>query len=356
MDKIVSSFSRSRLFTLTQAAQLLRPLSDQQLYNWLVQALDEGSTDENQPQSRWDLDAFIVDVYRECDPSLQLRLRSAFDNLLESFVPSLTPNKNAAYLSALLTLASNFRSKRVKERLRRWLYDDMFNDLYYRGANLHGRLIVATSVYDVDEEWLNHLKNVLPGKPFFPKVARHTYRALLDTVGLESVEELPKVLQVIDHEDPDEKSGLGYLLRLSMKKFGREMFLSKTAEVLNSDWRMEIVFQNTLNLEEFLEAAFTNKTDCDVIFQDLDQRIWKPWVDRWLDLDTERSTETFKAIMVVCKPQPVAPFIIRDALGALDFRLRHYLVVPKTHQHLRPFFDFNANVAFARAAAGSGSY
>jgi hypothetical protein len=148
MDDTVNSFARPQLLSLTQAVEWLRPLSEEKLYDWLAQALEKRPANGIQPHTQWDIDTFIVDVYRECDPALQLRLRSAFASLLESFVPSVTPNKNAEYLSALLTLASNFRSKRVKERLRRWLYADMFKDLDYLGANLHGDLILATSVYD----------------------------------------------------------------------------------------------------------------------------------------------------------------------------------------------------------------
>jgi hypothetical protein len=167
MDEIVTSFARSRPLSLTQTVEWLRPLSEEKLYNWLAQALEKRSSDATQPHTQWDIDTFIVDVYRECDPALQLRLRSAFASLLESFVPSLTPNKNAAYLSALLTLASNLRNKRVKERLRRWLYADMFKDWDYLGANLHGDLILATSVYDVMTSGYITLRPCFRANPFF---------------------------------------------------------------------------------------------------------------------------------------------------------------------------------------------
>ena len=353
MDETVKSFAQSQLLSLTQAVEWLRPLSEEKLYDWLAEALEKGRANATPPHTQWDIDTFLVDVYRECDPGLQLRLRSAFASLLESFVPSLTPNKNAAYLSALLTLGSNLRSKRVKERLRRWLYADMFKDSYYLGANLHGDLILATSVYDVDDEWLHHIKTVLPTKSFFPKVARHTYRALLDTVGIGCMEALPDVLRSINREDNDERVAMGYLLRLSMKKFGREMFLNKTAEVFSTDWRVENVFENTLNLEEFLKAAFPNETDQEELIEDLDVKIWTPWADKWRDLDVKRSTETFTAIMLVCKPEPVEQFYVRDALGALAFRGgRHHLVVPKSHEHLKGYFEFAAHVMGAAAGAG----
>jgi hypothetical protein len=227
----------------------------------------------------------------------------------------------------------------------------MFKDWDYLGANLHGDLILATSVYDVDDEWLHHIKTVLPSKSFFPKVARHTYRALLDTVGIECAEALPYVLRSINREDTNERMALGYLLRLSIKKFGRKIFLDKTAEVLNSDWRVEKVFENTLNLEEFLKAAFPNPEDQYDLINDLDVKIWQPRVDKWRELDVKRSTETFKAILVVCKPQTVEQFLVRDALGALDFRGRHNLVVPKSHGHLKEYFEFAARVMGAAAGA-----
>jgi len=108
MDETVKSFAQSQLLSLTQVVEWLRPLSEEKLYDWLAQALEKRHASATQPHTQWDIDTFIVDVYRECDPGLQLRLRSAFASLLESFIPTLTPNKNAAYLSALLTLASIF--------------------------------------------------------------------------------------------------------------------------------------------------------------------------------------------------------------------------------------------------------
>jgi hypothetical protein len=207
-------------------------------------------------------------------------------------------------------------------------------------------------VFTIHDEWLHHIKTVLPTKSFFPKVARHAYRALLDTVGIKCMEVLPDVLRSINREDKDERMAMGYLLRLSMKKFGRETFLDKTAEVLTTDWRVEKVFENTLNLEEFLEAAFPNPADQFDLFQELDVKIWTPWADKWRELDVERSTETFKAIMLICKPQFVDQFLIRDALGALSFRERHHLVVPKSHEHLREYFEFAARVMGAASGAG----
>jgi hypothetical protein len=349
MDENESLVPRPQLLSLSQTVEWLRARPDEELYKWLADGLAETASETARPHSQVDLDTFIVDVYREADPALQQRLGLALASLLESYVPSLTPNKNAAYLSGLLTLSSNFRNKRVRERLRRWLYVDMFKDWNYRGDNLLGVLIAATSVYDSDEEWLHHIRHILPTKPFFPQVARFVYRALMDTVGIECVELLPRILRAVNRADKKDQAGMAYLLLRSLKRFDQEPFVTKVSEVFNADWRVEMVFEDTLNLEECLKSALSDKPDrFYALTDDFDARIWTPVSRKWLSLDSERNQETFKAILQVCKPETVDQSIVGDALGALDFRGRHFLVVPRSHGHLREYFRF------AAAAAGAG--
>jgi hypothetical protein len=347
MDDTASSSPHIQLLSLSQAVEWLRPQSEDQMCKWLGESLEKKPIEVSQPHTQFAIEAFIVDIYRECDPSLKQRLASAFANLLEAFVPNLTPNEAAAeYLSGLLTLASNFRSKRVRERLRRWLYTDMFKDWEQSGANLHGELILATSVYDSDDEWLYHIKHILPSKPFFPRVARHVYRALLDTVGLECIDVLPNVLRALNHNDRDEQFGFGYLLRLTLTKFEQENVLAKVKSVLGAEWRVEMILEDILNFEEFLEPAFSGQRErFEALVADVDERIWKPVTEKWRDLGPEKSNQTFMAIQRVCNPRTVEQFYVSDAIGALDFRGRHYLVVPKTHTHLKSYFAFAAAAA-----------
>jgi hypothetical protein len=339
MSDLPPSNLDSQFLSLSQTVEWLGSLSEKELYNWLARELQTAPPGAS-------IHTFIAEVYRESKPSLQLRLSNAFADLLESFVPSVTPNKNYLYLYELLSLASNIRTTRVKERLRRWLYQDMFKDSEYLGDNLHGYLILASMFYDSDEEWLSHIKHTLPGKPFFPQVARHAYRALLDTTGINCLDLLPQVLGAIDYHDEDEKSFFGYLLEETVSRFDQELFLDRVAEALSAEWRVERVFANTLNLEEFLASAFRRQPKrLETLVKGLDARIWRPWANKWVGLDKERGEKAFTAIYDVCKPRIIDYFLVRDAIGALDFRSRHELVVPSSHTHLQKYFNLAAAAA-----------
>lgn len=326
--------------SMSQVVERIQRLSDEGLRQWLAESL-EGKPSRVAPlPTRWEAHTFIADIYRKCSPSLQVRLGYALAGLLESFVPNVSRSKNSKMAFQLLSLASTIRNERTKERLRRWLYSEIFKDWEYAIFNIHGELILATSTYDSDEVWMNYIRRILPTKEFFPQVARHAYRAVLQTRGISCLDMLPDILPVLDPETGNNKEAFGYLLGVTLDRFGKELFLKKATETLKTEWRVERIFINVSRLGQFLQSVLSGKQE---LFEEFhghfDREIWRPCADKWRSLEREDNHLAFEAILDVCKPEPTPTYLITDALGVLRFPGPHELVVPESFTHLRPYFQ-----------------
>ena len=326
--------------SMGQVVERIQSFPDEELYQWLAESLEGKSSRLAPLPTRWEAHTFIADIYRKCRPSLQVKLGHALAGLLEAFVPNVSQSKNSKHVYQLLSLASTIRNARTKERLRRWLYSEIFKDWVYAVYNIHGELILATSTYDSDEVWINYISKLLPTREFFPKVARHAYRAVLQTRGIDCLDLLPDVLPVLDPEVGNNKEEFGYLLGVTIDRFGKELFLKKATETLKAEWRLERVFVNVSRLEQFLQSVLSGKKE---LFEELhshfDREIWHPCAEKWRSLKREDNHLAFDAILDVCKPEPTPSYFITDALGVLRFPGPHELVVPNSFTHLRPYFQ-----------------
>ena len=346
MTDLPSPKLSNRPLSLSQIVERIQRLSDDELFNWLAESLEEKYHPVAPINTRWEVHTYIADIYRKCTPSFRARLSQAFAGLLESFVPNVSQKKDSKYVFQLISLASNIRNKQTKERLRRWLHSEIFKDWEFQNFNLHGELILATSTYDSDQQWLNYIEKVLPTRSFFSKVARHAYRALLQTRGIDCLGLLPDMLRVLNPENENEKEAFGYLLGVTLNRFGQELFLEKANEILSADWRVEIVFKNILNLEEFLRSALSRQSGpfgnrFEEFRRYFDLEIWKPCAERWQSLDEEKNSLAFEAILEACRPNVVPGYYLQGVMGVLNFRGRHELAVPVSFLHLRTFFYCN---------------
>lgn len=349
--------------SLVEVVEVIRSLTSEELFRWLATVIDESSPEAMPFPSTWTRYTALAMLYRTCDLPLQLRFSDAFARLLESFEPRpQAASSDRRYLLSLLSLAATARSDRAKKRLYRWLYLELFRDWEEKPFNLHGELILATAAYDPDDEWVEYVSMLLPTRPFFDKVARPAFRALLQTRAGDCLKLLPAILKVLPPDEEDERVQFGYLLSLAIDRCGFNSFLTKAIEALSS---ARLTVAQTIAavsfLDRFLSETLENSDEtASKTVRDLTSSLWQPAIEKWWGMKDEDNYRTFVEILESCHDYYtiIPQALVKDALGALTFRGRYELVVPTNFGHLALFFkdygDYeDANKPLARAAGAA---
>jgi hypothetical protein len=339
------SNKRSSLQSLISEVQALK--EDESLSQWLLEALTTRIT------ARIDLPAHlpITSLYLQCDPLLQKRFGKALAGILESFEPRLgADEQEREFLYSLLSLAATIRNDQIKERLRRWLYQDAFQDWYYDIFNLYGVLLLTTSAYDSDEDWLDFVMKILPTRSRFRAFAVETHRAILDTKGIDCLELLPNILDVVDSDDEVTSSRLSLLLGETIETFGADRFFSYAVKSINKETRdVADVCSNTLKLEHLVADEVSEEMDRWTLF--LKERSWAPAIKRWQKAGSK--LDTFKEIVNRCGEFDyilMPSRIIYGAYHVVTFRNGNYEIVIKSSDR-----DLSEFLGYSRAnEAGTG--
>jgi len=349
--------------SLGEVTEDMRNLTSEELFRWLATVIDESSPETTPFPSTWTRHTALAMVYRSCDLPLQLRFSDAFGRLLESFEPQpQAASSDRHYLFSLLSLAGTVRSDRAKKRLCRWLYLELFRDWEEKPFNLHGELILATAAYDPDDQWVEYVSTLLPTRPFFDKVARQAFRALLQTRAVDCLKLLPAMLKVLPPEDEDERVQFGYLLGLTVDRCGFDVFLKKAVKALGSA-RLTVAqaIAAVSFLDRFLSETLENSDEqIDTSVRYLTSKLWQPAIEKWRGMNDEDNYRTFVEILGSCHDYYtiIPQAFVKDVLGVLTFRGSYELVVPTSLRHLALFFkdygDYEeANKPLARAAGAA---
>lgn len=303
-----------RILSFDSALDEIRDLNaDEQLSEWLIQVLDRRVPGVRRLPGRWTSHAFVSRLYRKSDLLLKERLGRAYSRLLVSFEPEMHPNREATegdreYLFNLISLASTIRAEQAKARLRRWLYLEVYRDWEYDNFNLHKQILLATAAYDPDDAWVSYVHDTLPTKSYYERVALASYRALLQTKGIDCLSLLPRVLGAVPPSHEKRRKSFGYLLGLTMSRFGREVFLSKAAETLNSGERdVAALCSNALRLEDFLEDAFpqSQKWQMSSCVDHLRLKVLQPAVRRLHGLKPEEKASAVVDLIAKKPPEKI---------------------------------------------------
>lgn len=330
--------------SLDSIIQELQPLTDVELAQWLIKALNKQSPEIIHLPTRGSKHSFIENLYKKCDPLLQEKLGRGLALVLERFEPNLTPVQGQPeYLFSLLSLASVIRNEQIKERLRRWLYLGAFRDWRYDASNLYGQLILSTSRYDSDRTWLEFLLRSLPAKSYFRDVAVETYRAVLDTRELESLELLYDVVTSIDPDDEDTFKRFLLFLTITKKKFGFNPLLAHAVRVLDNRERdVAKVCFSVLRFEDFLEGICQDPEHFMRCGRELDVLVWQPAINRLFEIDDEETqTETLSRILMECEyyrrdvASPQIAHMYRQTKIVFRFRGTHEIAIDKKEIGMR---------------------
>jgi hypothetical protein len=307
---------------------------------WLIKALSKRSPEAITLPTRGERHIFIEKLYTRCEPLLQIKFSSALAIILEDFEPRPNPGTDDLdYLYSLLSLAAVIRNDRIKERLRRWLYDEAFHEWQHKIFNLHGVLILTTSVYDSDEEWLYFIKRKLPTKPYFGTVAAEAYSALQDTKGLECLELLPDCLNTIEITDKNIMSRFRILLSDTLERCAPEFFFMTVAKLLSAKERdVANVCLNVLKLEHLIEGEFRDQKQFDKWTDYLGEKVWQPALERWRKDGTD--PEVFARILKeggtydILRKGWIGPYKILTFNNG-----RHEITVRAKDKKFSPFFE-----------------
>ncbi len=314
----------------------LRRLSDDELTHSLKSYLREGVFGDVQVYTSLERHRFVEELFNSCDSALQEKLRTTFAGLLETFEAK-NPKDTREYLFYLIPLAAAIRSNQAKERLRRWLRNGTFDRWKYDTFDLTTELLVTTSAYDSDDEWVDFILRILPRKPIFRDCALAAYRALWQTRGLACLSLLPDVLVVADLEDEGFSKNLGYLLRLAITKAGAERVGRMEIEVLNEMKKpVHEVWTVVLRLDEVIGRELSKYRKDLTPLSDYLQEVWDKAVDRWNDeLDPEEAYEAFDKLLEVPEKDwdsiNVASARVR---AAFKFRGKFMLEISDEHTYI----------------------
>ncbi|HEV7893612.1 MAG TPA: hypothetical protein VGP08_23560 [Pyrinomonadaceae bacterium] len=312
--------------------------TDEQLREWLIQVLDKRSTGAKRLPNRWPRHAFVSRIYRKSDTLLKERFGRVYSHLLQSFEPGTASDGKAhdaerELLFNLVSLSSTIRTEQAKARLMRWLRNGAYRDWEYGTFNLYNEILLATSAYDPDEAWLSYICDSLPTKPYYERVALASYRALLQTQGIGCLELLPQVLGAVDPRHEKKRKSFGYLLGLTISRFGAEVFLDKATEALkrNVEDAAEAC-SNALRLEDFLEDAFSEAQaeQLKSCVERLRRSVLDPAIERLQSLEADEKADALHNLVKKKPPETIYRFRWRDGC-ALVFPRRFEVVIDEPH-------------------------
>lgn len=312
----------------------------EELSVWLLRALHRGVPGVINLPARGERHILIEKLYKKCDPLFQIKFGNALALSLERFEPSATPDANELeYLYSLLSLAALIRNDQIKERLHRWIQMDAFHEWEHKTFNLYGVLILTTSEYDSNEEWLHHILKVLPTKAYFGEVAAAAYRAILETKGLDCIELLPDSLKTVELNDKRARSRFRILLSETMERCVPDFFFTTVARLLNSKERdVADVCLNVLKLENLIEEEFQNQKEFDKWTQYLGEKVWQPAIQRWRKAGTD--PKTFGRILKECGSYAI---LRKGWIGAYRILIfnqgRHEITIKASDKKFAAFFE-----------------
>jgi hypothetical protein len=334
--------------SIDDVAGYFQSLNDLQLIDALKAYLSSGIIGGRPLPARSERHVFLANLFNGCDQTLQDRLRNAFACLLEFFEPSEPPKtSDVEYLFYLLSLAPVIRNKQAKERLRRWLFANAFDGWKYDIFDLQNELILATSAYDSDEVWTNFILHILPKRANFKNVSLAAYRALWQTIQLNSLSLLPSILLFSNPEDSKFLKSFGYLIRLTIDKAGTQQFCNKTISVLDNFESPPLeIWTVVLRLEELIDQELAKyREELKPLRQHL-RIVWANAETKWRSLPPPDSYEMFDKLLEVFNGQwELMHFFYRPSgmKGAFMFRKRHALVITESDAYIlersEGFFD-----------------
>jgi len=338
----------------------MQGLDDSQLAYSLRIYLKEGSFGDTPVYTILERNRFIAELFNRCDTTLQERIRRVFSDLLETF-DGTNPKDDPEYLFYLASLASVIRCGQTKERLRRWIRQGTFDTWKYGIFNLNSELILATSSYDSDDEWVDFMLSVLPKRSSFKESALAAYRALWQSRGVECLSILPDVLLISDLEDVAFSQSLGYFLRLTIDKVNVETFCRTMIAVLDRTQRpVDEIWIIVLKIEEIVERELAiHKGDLSPLLEHL-KVVWNRAVVTWQKLPPPYAYEAFDKLLEVPEKDWQNIRLTSPGIrGAFTFRKRHIIEVTEQDKDIlercEPFFEeisYEEEPLYLTAAAG----
>jgi hypothetical protein len=322
----------------------IQGLDDSELASSLRIYLKEGVLADGLVFPSRDRHIFVRVLFDHCDTILQERLRRVFAHLLERFEGS-NPKDDSAYLFDLVSLASAIRSSQSKERLRRWIRQGIFETWTHEIFNLNNELILASSSYDSDDEWVDFLLNILPKRTSFKDSALAVYRALWQSRGVECLSILPEVLLALDFQNGTHIKTLGSLLRLTVEKVQGNSFCSTLGAVLGRMQKpVEELWLIVLRIDEIVEhelAAY--KVELGPLTAQL-LKMWYGAISTWQNLPPADRYKAFdKLFEVPAKDRQNIRITSPRVRAAFMFRKKYVIEVASDDQYMfeqcDPFFD-----------------
>jgi hypothetical protein len=224
----------NEIYSLEELTKYFANIDEDKLKSLVEEYLFRGTVDGKLVLASPERHTFIAEVFGASDLKSQERLRKIFARLLEQFEPTNPPKKSdLLYLFYLLSLAPVIRSDEAKERLRRWLYINAFEEWKYGPFYLHSELVLATGAYNSDEDWIHYIKKVLPTRKSFSYSALAAYRVIHQTRGPESLSLVPDILFTSNPAHFSVIESMGYFLRMTISKFSAKRFSTILIDVLN---------------------------------------------------------------------------------------------------------------------------
>jgi hypothetical protein len=334
MSSIQSSFD-----VLVEQVQALT--NEEALSLWLMEALDPRSQGKAYLPTRGERHNLVSKLYKRCDPLLQATFAKALANILQSYEPGLKPDSlEPQYLYSLLSVAAVIRNEQIKERLRRWFFEEWFSEWHYGIYNLYATLLLTTSAYDSDEQWATFIRKTLPTKPYFHEIAIESYAALLNTRGEESIELLPEVLAVIDSADENALGRLGVLVSETIERFSEERFFHLAAKALNRQKQdVAQICSNVLKFEELIERELKGELRSRNWPGFLGTRVWEPAIKRWSSAGSNAAV--FSDIIAKCDDMSFVPsgYVRGDNRVLIFGRQGHEIVISPPIGRFSAFFQ-----------------